>query len=198
MLVKAKESQYPVLIAPLQKIADSTEVIILVLGAGHSHTSGFTVNDRLSDTALKRLVEGIRLHRLLPNSKLMCSGYSSSSRQTQAEVLAETALLLGVSPKDTLMQGIPTNTEEEAVAYAQRFGNSKPLILVTSAIHMPRSMYWFEQQGVSAIPAPTHHIIQPDPGHEGFPFKPSLSKALMMDRLLHEWGGMLYAYWMKK
>ncbi len=72
-----------------------------------------------------------------------------------------TAVALGIAPSDTLQSTIPHNTETEAFAYAQRFGTQTPLILVTSTLHMPRALFWFQQQGIAAIPAP--QIIMSSP-----------------------------------
>ncbi|MCB9352647.1 MAG: hypothetical protein H6573_34955 [Lewinellaceae bacterium] len=64
----------------------------------------------------------------VPDSQLVCSGYSSSGRTAQAEVLAQAAVLLGVSPADTLMVKTPAHTEAEAIDYAARFGAAHPLL----------------------------------------------------------------------
>ncbi|MCB9352646.1 MAG: hypothetical protein H6573_34950 [Lewinellaceae bacterium] len=52
-------------------------------------------------------------------------------------------------------------------------------------------MFWFRQAGLSPLPAPTNHMIKPDPVRRPFPFKPSIHKIEMTDRLLHEWAGTL-------
>ena len=168
---------------------------IMVLGAGHSNAPNFTVQNRLSEPALKRLLEGIRLKQQIPTAKLVCSGYSSSGRQSQAEAFAALAIELGVSPQDTLLQPKAFNTEAEARTYAQRFGKDTPLILVTSALHMPRAMFWFRHYGLDPIPAPTNYLVMPDPGYETFTWGPSTRKIAMTRKLLHEYAGMLYAKW---
>lgn len=57
---------------------------------------GLSANNQLSTTAVGRLTEGIRIHRMLPGSRLILSGYGGDSNVTQALVLYRTALLLGV------------------------------------------------------------------------------------------------------
>jgi len=49
------------------------------------------------------------------------------------------------------------NTAENAFYSAEilREKNIKTIILVTSAMHMPRSVALFEAQGLNVIPAPT-------------------------------------------
>lgn len=194
-LAEKREGRYAQMDAAKISSLRQQPVNIIVLGAGHSNAPGFAVHDRLSETVLKRLLEGIRIKQQLPQAKLVCSGYSASGRQSQAEVLAEMAIQLGISAQDTLLQPTAHNTEAEARAYSQRFSDTIPLVLVTSAIHMPRAVYWFKHYGLAPIPAPTNHLVMPDPGYEAFAWKPSLHKVEMTQKLLHEYAGMRYAKW---
>lgn len=189
-LVKEQENQYAV----LWQIPDSLQhPYLLVLGGGHSIAPTLPPNDQLSHKALARLAEGIRLKQQHPAAKLIGSGNYSSKRTPQATVLMNTAVALGIAPSDTLQSSVPYNTETEAIAYAQRFGTQTPLILVTSALHMPRALFWFQQQGIAAIPAPTDHYIKPDPEKSPYNWKPSAQKIEVTAALLHEWVGMLNA-----
>lgn len=166
---------------------------ILILGGGHSVSPTLPPNNQLSGRALSRLAEGIRLKQLHPNAKLIGSGNSSSNRTPQATVLMNTAVALGIALSDTLQSTIPHNTETEAIAYAQRFGTQTPLILVTSALHMPRALFWFKANGIKAIPAPTDHYVKINPDESPYNFKPSTRKIEISAALLHEWVGMVYA-----
>lgn len=116
----------------------------------------------------------------------------------QAELMARTAVLLGVPPADTIMVKSPANTEAEAFDYTARFGQGQPLILVTDALHLPRAMFWFRQAGLGPVPAPANHLVKPGAERRPFPFKPSLRKVEMADKLLHEWAGMAYGRWKGK
>jgi uncharacterized SAM-binding protein YcdF (DUF218 family) len=133
---------------------------IIVLGSGHGFDDRLPANSLLSANALGRLSEGIRLHHQLPNSKLVLSGYSSSGRTTQAEMLQQSAILLGVDPESTLIQPEPENTYREAEVYSGNFGNRYPVILVTSATHMPRAVMVFEYFGVDVIPSPANYRLK--------------------------------------
>lgn len=187
-----REGRHPI----LHQVPDSlAPPHILVLGGGHTISPTLPPNNQLSDPALARLCEGIRLYRQRPGSKLVCSGNSTSGRTTQAEMLARTAVVLGVPPQDTLWSPTPAHTEAEAFAYATRFGNQHPLILVTDAIHIPRALFWFRQAGLRPIPAPANHYVKPDPLRPPYKFKPSAQKIVISDKLIHEWAGMVYARW---
>ncbi|TVL99748.1 MAG: hypothetical protein CV087_17005 [Candidatus Brocadia sp. WS118] len=85
-----RESRYPV----LHQVPDSMQAPhILVLGGGHSISPTLPPNNQLSDQALARLCEGIRLYRQRPGSKLACSGHSASGRTTQGILKKDTTLL---------------------------------------------------------------------------------------------------------
>lgn len=153
------ERQYePVFI---EQLTDSdASYHILVLGGGHGFDDRLPANSLLASKALSRLSEGIRLHKQLANSTLILSGYSSSGRTTQAEMLRNTALLLGVEKNRTLMQPEPGNTLEEARVYSKRFAGDEQVILVTSAVHMPRSVMLFERVGIEIIPSPANYQLK--------------------------------------
>lgn len=158
MLLNTLEDQYEP-VSPDQ-LDPEAEYHIVVLGGGHGFDDRLPPNSLLSLNALGRLNEGIRLHRQLPNSILILSGYSSSGRTTQAEMLRNTALLLGVEEDKTMIQKEPENTFEEAKIYSERFARDETVILVTSASHMPRAMIVFERFGVSPIASPTNYRLR--------------------------------------
>lgn len=142
----------------IEEIADpEAEYHILVLGGGHGFDDRLPSNSLLSHNALYRLNEGIRLHRQLPNSKLVLSGSTSTpGRTTQAEMLQQTALLLGVEEEATLLQDEPKNTYDEVAVYTKTYGNTHPVILITSAVHMSRAVLMFKQQGIRPVASPTN------------------------------------------
>lgn len=163
---------------------------ILVLGGGHTVSPSLPAGQQLSGTAIVRLAEGIRIHNLHAQCKLICSGYSSSNRTTQAEILANAAHELGVSRKDTIQLRLPGNTEEEIHAFKTRFGSAK-VIIVTSALHMPRAMMIAQTYQVNAWPAPADFLIKHDDHVQRFDFYPSAQKMVIMERVLHEYGGII-------
>ncbi len=160
LIINSLEDRYePLTVEELQD--REAEYHIVVLGGGHGFDDRLPANSLLSQNALGRLNEGIRLHRQLPNSKLVLSGSTSTpGRTTQAEMLYMTALLLGVNDSSTIVQSEPMNTWQEAQVYANNFKNTYPVILVTSATHMPRAMMMFNRFGIDPIPSPTNYRLR--------------------------------------
>lgn len=185
------EKQYATIKTEL--LRGDSAVCILVLGGGHSIAPDLPAGSQLSSAAMVRLTEGIRIHRQLPGSKIICSGNSTSGRVSQAQMLAQAAIDLGVNSSDTLQSRSPRNTSEEIRAYRDRIGSKATLVIVTSAYHMPRVMLLCENEGLKAIPAPTDFYIKKDPLGSNFDFYPYTLKIQMAESAFHEYAGMVKA-----
>ena len=193
-IVHSLEMQYPVFDS--RQTSVKTPAYILVLGGGHTPDPDLPASMKLSGTASARLVEGLRIYHLIPGSKLVGSGNSVTRRITLAEIQSIAAIELGVEDADTLQSRQPKNTAEEIQAYKKRFGTEGSLILVTSAIHMPRAMFLCKKYGLTAIPAPADYFLKKDPMKSRYDFKPSARKMEMMEWALHEYAGMIKAKWL--
>jgi uncharacterized SAM-binding protein YcdF (DUF218 family) len=87
--------------------------------------------------------------------------WQGTRKSTPAAEMAVIMGMLGV-PKDALwLQDKSQNTHEDAVFSAQMLAEkgAHRILLVTSALHMPRSMALFKKQGIDVIPAPTDYRI---------------------------------------
>ena len=192
LLVSNLENRYTVF--SLKSLdGNSKPVNILVLGAGFSDDDRFPPNNNLSETALARLCEGIRIHRLIPGSTLVTSASGWENEITQAEVTAQAAVVLGVDSTRIKMQQKPKNTQQEAEQYKQLFGDSAQLILVTSATHIPRAMYLFQEMGLHPIAAPASHQIKIGKHKRFWDWLPSTGNIVRMECAVHEYVGMLWA-----
>lgn len=126
---------------------------VVVLGGGNGHSPGLSATNELSAGSLSRLVEAVRLLRVLPEAKLVVSGPGSGVNPTHATVLARAAQSLGIERSRITLIEQARDTEDEA-NHVRRHAGDAPVALVTSAWHMPRSMALFRGAGVSAVPCP--------------------------------------------
>lgn len=134
---------------------DSAKINIIILGAGKNNDARLSPVARLNPLALMRLTEGIRLYRMLPAAKLVCSGPYGTGKVSQGELMRNAAISLGVPAAHIVAQSEGTNTETEASTYVFRHGTETPLVICTSALHMRRAIAWFRYHGVRRIyPAP--------------------------------------------
>lgn len=192
LLVRSLENRFPPLIEISQfNLKDS--VYILVLGSGYTDNNKLPPNDQLNLNSMGRLIEAIRLHKLLISSQLILSGSEPDKNNSKDEPYMLTALALGLNKNEIRLLGTPENTEMEAFYYTKKFGTNNTLILVTDAIHMPRAMFLFEKQGQKPIPAPTNHLVKSDWKNGISDWFPSSSNIAMMENAMHEIGGLVYA-----
>lgn len=97
--------------------------------------------------------------------KLILSGgnidFIGSRTTTPAEDMAEILDLIGIPREAMWLQSQSQNTYEDALYSAKilREEGIEKIILVTSAMHMPRSVALFQQQGLEVIPAPVDYSI---------------------------------------
>lgn len=115
-----------------------------------------------------------------------------NNSKSEAELLAETAILLGVDSAYIKILTNSENTLSEANTYINTFGKTSQLILVTSAAHMPRAMYLFQKAGLNPIPAPTNFLIK-NSGNKGFWFwLPYSKKIQQMEIAMYEHIGLIW------
>jgi len=191
-MVKSLESKYhQISDSTIKKITGSCDII--VLGGGHSDDKNLSSNNQLSLTAIARLVEGIRIHRMIPGSRLILSGSSGRSELAQALILYRSALILGIDSSSMAMQSKPSNTLQEAQEYVRNFGTKKTLILVTCATHMPRAIYNFRKAGITPVASPTDFILKYGSHKESWEWIPEYRNIAMMEIALHEYVGIIWA-----
>ncbi|WP_380181440.1 envelope biogenesis factor ElyC [Kalamiella sp. sgz302252] len=136
---------------------------IVVLGGGYTWNPQWAPGSNMIGNSLPRLVEGIRLWRENPGSKMIFTGGAAQNNPvSSAEVTARVAQSLGVPREEIITLDKPRDTSQEAVEVAKVVG-SRPFLLVTSASHLPRAMIFFQQQGLHPLPAPANQLAIASP-----------------------------------
>ena len=191
------ERRYPVLLHPEtvswgEKSSASPKWIV-VLGGGHVSDPRLPANSQISPAALGRVVEGVRLYKSIPGSKLLLSGGRVFDPVPESEVMARIAGLLGVKPQDISLESDSRDTADEAKIIAGMVGREK-FILVTSASHMPRSMALFRKRGLQPIPAPADFLGQESQGFDPSRFFPGARPLGQVETALHEYLGLAWAW----
>jgi uncharacterized SAM-binding protein YcdF (DUF218 family) len=177
-----------------QTLLDKDVKWIVVLGGGYTADPVLPVTSQLAPATLGRLVEGIRLYRQFPGSKLILSGGTSVGyKVTVAEAMAGAAEALGVPSGDLVLESESLNTEDEANLIGPMVGQDS-FILVTSASHMPRAMALFKKRTMDPVPAPADYLIKQGPPRS-FPWDlyPDSDRLARADRAMHEYIGMVWA-----
>lgn len=188
-LLKPLENKYPPLLS-LENIHNIKWIV--VLGGGHTSAPKLPVTSQLSEASLARLVEGIRLHHKLSKSKLILSGGSTFERISNAKILAEVAVAIGVKKEDLVLEEVSKDTEDQA-RMIQKIVGGESFVLVTSASHMPRSMAFFKKIGMHPIPAPTDYLVKESQRIAPGMFYPNVNSLLKSQRAFYEYLGLTWA-----
>ncbi len=106
-------------------------------------------------------------------------------------ILKNKAVSLGVPKEKILISDIVKNTYEESVAITKLIPNNSSIILVTSAFHMHRSKYLFENQGFKVIPFPVDFKTS-NTKISIMNFLPSLSSLIKVSLFIRENIGRIY------
>ena len=186
------ERQYPPF--ALQNI--SAEVrqqiqFVVVLGSSHTTDPGIPETGQIGGSSLYRLVEGISIHRQLPQTKLVISGGINQDPRPNALVVSRVAELIGVDTAAMIIEDRPQDTFEEA-KLLQPLLTDTPFILVTSAAHMVRAMKLFQDSGMKPIAAPTDFMLKNNQQLTPGDILPSCGNLGISKRVIYEWMGTLW------
>jgi len=165
---------------------------VVVLGGGHFPGPNLPITDQLTDASLVRLVEGIRIHKKLSNSKLLLSGGSVFDSTSDAGVMAKMAMALGIEKKEIVLESESKDTKDQARFIQNIIGNNR-FVLVTSASHMARSVALFRAKGMKPIPAPTGFQVKNTLKISPATFFPSGKGIDKMERVVYEYLGIVWA-----
>lgn len=136
----------------------STKTIV-ILGCGHQNDGMLPVTAQLASCSLYRLTEGLRIYKANPGSRLIVSGYGGTEPFSNAHMMQQVAISLGIPSHHITVLPNPKDTEQEAKAIFPLIG-SHDFALVTAASHMPRAMRIFEHAGMHPTPAPAGHLAK--------------------------------------
>jgi uncharacterized SAM-binding protein YcdF (DUF218 family) len=131
----------------------------MVLGQGISADTNRPPAARFSDGSLQRIVEGVRLQRLVPDSTLLVSiGGSSVSQADKERVLRDLLLIFGLQTNSVQVCASARDTEDEIVWCKQVVATNR-VFLVSCASHLPRAMLLARQHGLDAVPSPSGYAV---------------------------------------
>ncbi len=170
-VMSAIENDYP----PYVKSETPVDYIV-VLGCYHETNAELPVTSQLANCSLQRMVEALRIYQLHPEARIITSGYAGHNPVSNAETVKQSLILLGVPAQKIISENFPKDTEEEAELISPRVQGTK-VVLITNADHMPRSINYFQSQGVYPIAAPTGYWVKNPDGSKNWPhYLPSANK----------------------
>jgi uncharacterized SAM-binding protein YcdF (DUF218 family) len=148
--------------------------------------------------ASDRFIQTLKLYKEGHIRKIIVSGGKGTLRDSpfrEADYLVKNFQSMGVPGEDILIDRESRNTVENA-RYSHRITDSiqsgKSIVLITSALHMPRSVKIFEREGIKVRPFPADYITSPVNRTPSLTdFIPSATIMGQWSMLIKEWIGIL-------
>lgn len=171
---------------------------IVVLG-------GSTANSRLNwfepydkATASPRIDTAALLYKAKRAPLIVLSGAALEGTVSEAQAMAHTLTQEGIPEQALVLETQSYNTHENGLFTAAMLHklHIKRILLVTSALHMPRAIAVFRKLGIMTIPAPSMpQIVVPD--NPGFSFwLPDMRTFDASRSIIKEYVGLL-VYWFR-
>ncbi|HET8870517.1 MAG TPA: YdcF family protein [Aquabacterium sp.] len=147
----------------------------------------------LSPASQHRLFELLNAQLISTQRTLLISGGSDVQGVTESRLMGQLALRMGVAPEQLRLDERAHSTRENAEQSANLLGTTRSVALVTSALHMPRAILAFQQQGFDVCPIRVDSVYVP-PGGLGY-YLPQSSALRKSESALHEMVGWLVYRW---
>ncbi len=189
-LVKPLENMYG---QPDVRDLRNAQAIVVLAGGSYDGVKDFDGTGQNSESSTVRLVAGLRLHRVLHLPVVLSGGRLFDDTDTEANVEYRFLKACGVEERYLIKEDRSRNTAENAKYSKQicRQHNFDRVILVTSAFHMPRSVAFFEREGVNVIPYPTDYKTDRNLRLNAFAFTPSADSLYRVSVAMKEYLGLL-------
>jgi uncharacterized SAM-binding protein YcdF (DUF218 family) len=189
------ESRYAPLINP--RDAGPYDVIV-VLTSASIPAGGLIPFPTIDEHMFRRLDEAWRLYKIQPKPIIVSGGHVNPFTPDRAEnkIACDYLIRWGVPPHHVLGEANSRDTFESALETAKLLKQKgwKRYLLVTSALHMPRSMLAFSTHAPQPIPAPGDFTLR-HTNLSPLDLAPTVSAARAITLSLHEYIGMANYYW---
>ncbi|MEI6079297.1 MAG: YdcF family protein [bacterium] len=147
--------------APKKAISSSEYDAIAILTGGINKGLFEDASSKVGEQFLKRLISALGLYESSKKPLIILGGKTQKDELAESEIAEKILADLGV-PKDKMILDVESrNTYEnfvelEKIVKEHKF---KKVVLVTSAIHMKRSLNMAQKLGVSVIPYPAAYLV---------------------------------------
>lgn len=186
------EGRYPP-VATLQITQDA----IVILTGGAPRDPYTTSSSILSTPGLARLICGLGFFRMGIAPTVVLSGGDGDGfdgTPPEAVVMRDLALELGLPAMALLLEDQGRTTSERGRAVRAVLPQAQRILLVDSALHLPRSALVFQRQGFGVTPAPCDYQTRSEPWRLT-DFYPGAHHFYNSSLAFHEYIG-LAAYWL--
>ncbi|MFV0280755.1 MAG: YdcF family protein [Rhodoblastus sp.] len=181
-----------------QPVLDVAPTGIIVLGGAMDEGVSRARGMMAFNEAAERMTEPVALMRRFPDARLVFSGGSGRlkpGRWTESDVAYRFWVAMGVPEARMSFENRSRDTWENAV-FTKELVQPKPgerWLLVTSAMHMPRSVGIFRKIGFDVTPYPVDYLTGGGIG-DFWGFRKPAPATQMLATATHEWIGLVSYY----
>ncbi len=134
--------------------------VVVVLGGGIIKR-GLQSEVGPSEETSSRLLYGLQVLKL-SNAKFIVLSGGGSGKVTEADVMSQVVNIMGVDESKILIEANSSNTWEHSTELDKLLTNKDLTIgIVTSALHMKRSLLAFSRYFDNIVPLPSHYFYSP-------------------------------------
>ena len=173
----------------------ATAIVVLTSGNNNYSYKGRQI-EVISEAGALRALEAARIYHLLSNPLVIPSGGLQPERtRTEAALLADALISLGVPAGRIIREPRAKNTREHAIYVPRllRKHGVDSFVLVTSAAHIRRAVGAFEAQGLHPISS-ISSMRSTRPGRRVSNWWPGGGNLYISQQAIYELFGMVY-YW---
>jgi len=196
-LLSPLENKYPALQLeklPSELISERKLAIVLLGGGVYGRAPEYNGRDMLTGHAMHRTVYAADL-ALETGLDVYSTGGAMYPELTEPEglIMQRWLVRLGVTQARTHAENASKNTWENAANTAMLLQEKgiKQIVLVTTAWHMPRSVWVFESHGLQVIAAPCAYVVERGP-YDLRSYLPHWNVLAGSGDALHEYLGLLW------
>lgn len=162
-VLRSIERAYPPLME--KRVSDlPADADILVLGRGLADEPGLPPDSRVGGEYLARILEAVRVRRMLPDARILVSVAGYTSKEAKRDFLDGMAEVVGLDRDEFILLSGARDTADELELVREEVRGTN-LVVVSSASHLPRAMRMFAETELNAIPAPcAYGILEPAEG----------------------------------
>lgn len=182
----------------LDKLPEQVDMIVILSGGAPVGVDG---NVALGQSTLQRLHKGFQLHQAT-DAPIIVTGqiFNSEADESMATSMQKTLVEWGVNPDKIIVEDQAVNTWQNATysieIMNQRNMTTKNIAIVTSAIHMLRSIGCFEavdkNDSYQFIKVPCDYLYEPSQAKSFLHWLPSAGAMNNVQSAIHEYIGILW------
>jgi uncharacterized SAM-binding protein YcdF (DUF218 family) len=184
-------------IASMEETRGARVIVLLGSGSVNLRAAGRQLSTVTAEAGLRAL-ETARLFELMQEPLVIASGgvtEQDAAAAPESVALQRALIALGVSADHIVLESESKNTRDEAVIVKRMLAERglTAFVLVTSPLHMRRSMLAFEQQGLHPIPSTSPLVTERTTPRSVL--LPSDMWLRISDSALYEWIARGYYWW---